>query len=193
MWKLGEPLLLSTKNYFMQSLTPEMVPDDVERWFADEEITDFTDVPLNSTRQQFQAHVRTFDNKTKWILGIWDKSNNKLIGFYRVYIEVSNSCAKTSVLIGEKDYWGRGVVIETRRRLLDVLLISLNLHKVTAKVFARNFAAIFNYKKMGFVKEGVRRQHVPGRGGVWHDIVAFGLLQDEWKEIRAAEKKKEKK
>lgn len=188
-WRVGEPLTLKSENYVMRSLEPELIPQDIDQWFADPKIMAYVNLPMNMSRQKFISYIGEFNNRSRFILGIWDRESSKLVGFYRVYINAAELCAVTSVVIGDLEYWGRGAVIETRTRLLDFLFFGFNLHKITAKVKARNFAAIFNYKKLGFVKEGVRRQHIRDGKGGWMDVVAFGLLRDEWRDIRDGEKK----
>ena len=188
-WRAGNPLTLLSENYVMRSLEPRFVPADIDQWFADPKIMQYVNMPMNMSVEAFISYLGSFNNRTKLILGIWDRKTKKLIGFYRVYINAPQLCAVTSVVIGDLDYWGRGAVVETRTKLIDFLLLDLGLHKITAKVKARNFAAVFNYKKLGFVKEGVRRQHIKDGKGGWLDVVAFGLLQDEWREIRNIAKK----
>jgi RimJ/RimL family protein N-acetyltransferase len=46
-------------------------------------------------------------------------------------------------------------------------------------VFAFNFRAIHVYEKLGFVREGLRRE-VLFMDGVYHDAVVMGLLQYEY-------------
>ncbi len=190
-WKLGQPIYLKAENYTLRSLEPGMVPDSAQSWFENEEVMKYISITLNVRLDVFKRYIRTFDNRDSWILGIWDTENRRLIGFYRVFITRYNNRAVTSVLIGETEYWGRGVVIETRIKLLDFIFFQAGIHKVTAKVMARNFSAVFNYKKLGFSKEGVRHQHIVDDKGGWMDVVLFGLLQDDWKKLRQQNQEKE--
>ena len=56
----------------------------------------------------------------------------------------------------------------------------LRLHRVGVRVFDSNEAALACYEKVGFVREGLLRQHriVGGKAG---NTVIMGLLRDEWR------------
>ena len=133
---------------------------------------------------QIKRYFARYDNKPNIALGIWVKNPSKLIGFYRIYVDRYHSCATTSVVIGDRDHWGEGVVLESRRKLLDFLFFQFRLNKVCGEVHARNAAAIFNYRKQRFTKEGVKRKQFRDRKGHWGDVVLFGMLREEWVEIR---------
>jgi UDP-4-amino-4,6-dideoxy-N-acetyl-beta-L-altrosamine N-acetyltransferase len=56
----------------------------------------------------------------------------------------------------------------------------LNLHKVCGQALDINEASIRLHRQLDFHQEGVlRQQHQID--GFYHDLVCFGLLQDEWR------------
>jgi RimJ/RimL family protein N-acetyltransferase len=55
----------------------------------------------------------------------------------------------------------------------------LNLHRVCLTVFSYNAPAIALYERLGFVREGVYREHIE-RDGQHFDMLLFGLLRREW-------------
>lgn len=79
-------------------------------------------------------------------------------------------------------------MLETRAHLLDFLFDTLKLHKVTGAVYTRNFAAVFNYKAQGFRCEGILREQEQARDGRWLDVYLFGLLEAEWRALRAKQR-----
>jgi UDP-4-amino-4,6-dideoxy-N-acetyl-beta-L-altrosamine N-acetyltransferase len=56
----------------------------------------------------------------------------------------------------------------------------LRLHKVSGRALAFNTPSIRFHERMGFVREGVLRQH-HFDGVSYHDVIAFGLLCAEWR------------
>jgi len=42
----------------------------------------------------------------------------------------------------------------------------------------------FNFKKLGFKREGIRREHFIGADGQPDDEYSYGILKDEWLEHR---------
>ncbi len=62
-----------------------------------------------------------------------------------------------SIIIGEKDAWGKGYGTEAILLLLDYAFRCLNFHRVAIGVVGFNKRAISFWKKIGFKKEGVER------------------------------------
>ncbi|KUN90417.1 GNAT family N-acetyltransferase [Streptomyces resistomycificus] len=68
--------------------------------------------------------------------------------------------------------------------LLGVLSFDwLGLHRVWAGFLPSNVAAQRAIEKAGMVREGVLR-HYGYVDGVWHDIVQYSILEDDWKAMR---------
>lgn len=180
-WKSGQPLRLETDGFVLRSMAASDVDDRFVRWFADREVMAHVALPMNLPRERLQRLVAGFDNKSSFLLRIETKPEGVPIGYYRVWCYFSYGYAKTAVVIGERDYWGRGTVLETRAPLLDFLFDDLKLHKVTGAVYTRNMASVFNYKAQGFRCEGILREQERGHDGRWRDVYLFGLLDREWR------------
>jgi len=69
------------------------------------------------------------------------------------------------------------------RAVLDYAFLELDLHKVIGEALAYNQPSIHFHKKLGFIQEGLLRQHHYD-GQHYHDVFCFGLLQPEWIEHR---------
>lgn len=71
----------------------------------------------------------------------------------------------------------------TGRRLGQAALLhvftELGFHKLCGQALAYNERSIRFHLKMGFMQEGILRQH-HFNGQQYHDVVCFGLLADEW-------------
>ncbi|MEP3247162.1 MAG: GNAT family protein [Sneathiella sp.] len=179
-WVWGTPLTLQTENYILQSLDTRDVPEDMVQWFADPEIMRYMNDPMNLDRQKLAKRFSRLDNKRVFGLVIYARDIKKPIGLMRIFVERSSAKAETSILIGNKDYWGRNVVLEVRERVIRFLFTAMKLNKITGSVRARNFPALFNYTKQGFKREGILKEQVRGREGDFEDVILFGLLQKEW-------------
>lgn len=62
---------------------------------------------------------------------------------------------------------------------LDYVFGTFELHKVCGQVLAHNAASLHLHRKLGFVEEGVLREH-QRIGETYSDLVCFGLLRREW-------------
>ncbi len=94
-------------------------------------------------------------------------------------IDWKNRVAQVGIFIGPERYRGRGYGTDAMRVLLRFIFDQMNMNKVRLEVFSFNDRAIRSYQKCGFVREGVMRQEL-FRNGRYHDIVAMGILRDEW-------------
>ena len=113
-------LYLETERFYLRPLSLDDVTPRYINWLQDKEITAWINARFNSTTpESIRAYVQRCDNITTYHLGIFVRGGIEHIGNYTIQIQAQHDTARTNVLIGEKDWWGKGVVIETRARLLD--------------------------------------------------------------------------
>lgn len=185
-WKPGQAVRIETENYFLRSLRAPDVTDRFVSWFGDHEVMEYVAMPMNLSRNKINGLISRFDNKSNFIFGVFTKESSLCIGFFRVYCNHRNRSARTAVVIGEREFWGRKVVLEARAGVLAFLFDTLSLNKVWGTVYTRNLPAVFNYKAQGFQCEGILRQEGRARDGSWRDIYRFAMLRDEWLERQKA-------
>ena len=129
--------------------------------FEDE--TRWADGQSSYTRGEYQFGVETLDG------GVFIGR----CGFIRV--DWKNRLAELGILIGDKNYRGRGFGSDAVRVLCGFGFGELNLHKIKASVFDFNAGALRAYEKCGFVREG-RLVSELFREGAYHDVIEMGLL-----------------
>ncbi len=88
-----------------------------------------------------------------------------------------------SIIIGEKDAWGKGYGTEAILLLLDYAFGYLNFHRVSVGVVGFNERAVRFYEKVGFRKEGLQRDGYY-YDHQYHDFVMMSVLEDEFRELR---------
>jgi aminoglycoside 6'-N-acetyltransferase len=76
-------------------------------------------------------------------------------------------------------YQGRGYATEAVRCVLN-RLFDAGLHKVCAECDARNLASARLLDRLGFTREGLRREHTWLKNE-WTDDMLFGLLARDWR------------
>lgn len=84
-----------------------------------------------------------------------------------------------SIAIGDPANQRRGYGADALRLAIQFAFAELNLHRVQLTVFSYNAPAIALYEKLGFVREGVYREHIQ-RDGARYDMYVYGLLRREW-------------
>ena len=185
-WQPGGLLALETTRFTLTSMLREDVTEAFVTWMADPEVM----VGLNMhrrrlTRVQAVRFVLGFDNHKRFCLGIKDKVTKSLIGFFILDCDPIQQCTETSVVIGDKNFWGKNVVMETRSCLLDFLFNHMKMVKVIGRPHGRNFSSIYNYKALGFTCEAVLRQQMKAIQGEQRlDQLVFGILKPEWQQKR---------
>jgi RimJ/RimL family protein N-acetyltransferase len=186
-WKPGQILTLKTAHYIVRSMTTDDVTPDYLAWTQDEEIMyGVNSTPGRMTMADLHKYVAQFNNRTSFHLGIFLKDSGRLIGFYSVYWEKRHNIAGTNVVIGDRSFWGKGVVLETRAAIIDFLFGRLKVNKVWGSPMARNISSVFNYKAQGFRCEGVLKRHRLSPKGEPLDQLMFGLFPEDWRKAKEA-------
>lgn len=191
-WRPGQPLRLETEHYVVRSMQHQDVCDDYLAWTKDEEImTGVNSAPATMTIDDIHKYIDRFNNKTSFHFGVFLKGTGRLIGFYSCYWERRHNLASTNVVIGDKAYWGKGAVVETRDAIIDFMFGRLKVGKIWGNPMCRNIPSVFNYKAQGFRCEAVLKRHRVSPTGERVDQFMFGLLPEDWaahKAKRAAAK-----
>ncbi len=103
-------------------------------------------------------------------------------GFFN--IDWRNRNAELGIFIGDKSCWNQGYGTEAMRLLLQFGFTTLNLHRISLRVYEDNQRAISAYKKAGFVDEGRHRQAV-FQEGQYLDVLFMSILRTEWQNMEA--------
>ncbi len=133
---------------------------------------------LEEYRQTIDGFLKAPDRVFLWL--IVDLATDRPIGWCGLLgRDASNRRATVSVLIGEKDYWGKGFGEDALRLLLTYGFRLLNLHSVELIVYENNPRAQRCYEKLGFRVVGRRRQaQIVGREMI--DVLLMDLLEEEF-------------
>lgn len=80
------------------------------------------------------------------------------------------------------DYGGHGYATEAARALLHMAFDGLGLHRVVARVDARNAPSIAVLRRLGMRQEAylVQNEWSAKAGGEWTDEIDFATLDQEW-------------
>jgi ribosomal-protein-alanine N-acetyltransferase len=81
-------------------------------------------------------------------------------------------------------YWGKGLVGEAARLLIDHVFQNYEVERVQAHCFAENTASYRVLEKLGLAAEGTHRSALFHRDRFW-DLKMFAVLRNEWKQRHA--------
>jgi [ribosomal protein S5]-alanine N-acetyltransferase len=185
---VGQPIDIETARFRLRTLKSADASARWQGWGKDPEIMGPLNAPVRDMPLDYLANYATsFDNEHRHLIGIFEKASSTHIGFFIIEIDHAHRCATFNVVIGDKAWWGKGVVNETRAALLDHFFERRGIEKALGSPLARNFPAVFNYKVQGWRHEGTLRGHrLSVADGSRLDQYQFGLLREDWRKLRKA-------
>jgi RimJ/RimL family protein N-acetyltransferase len=173
------PIIVGERVY-LRALEPIDL-DRCIKWISDAEVTTFltTRQIFNSIRErEWLDKLYTTDNEITFAICVKDGNihigNGGLHAIDRFY-----RCATLGIVIGEKEYWGKGYGTEAVRLLADFAFRTQNLNRLDLVVLDFNERARRCYKKIGFVEEGRLREKC-FKNGAYCDEIVMSILQNEW-------------
>ncbi len=130
-----------------------------------------------SSIESIQKYVQKISNNSDFIfLAIINKKDNHHIGNIKLGpINWIHRLGEIGIIIGEKNYWGKGYATESIKTLSKHAFNVLNLHKLTAGCYETNQGSLKAFKKANFEIEGIRRHH-NYFNGKYIDSVLLGLI-----------------
>ncbi|MBI5229460.1 GNAT family N-acetyltransferase [Candidatus Micrarchaeota archaeon] len=167
----------------LRPLVKKDLPNFVE-WLNDPEIAIFLEsrrrLTMKDELQWLESTHREVKKRKKVLFAIADRRSGQTIGNCELRnINALDKTAELAILIGDKNYWGKGFGSKAIKLLLEFGFSKLNLHRIWLTVHAFNKRARKAYEKAGFRKEGVLREHVL-KEGKYFDSILMGLLSREF-------------
>jgi RimJ/RimL family protein N-acetyltransferase len=151
------------------------------RWLDDEMVTTYLEMGLRPVRRKDAAAFLELANSDDAVVfAIDDLEGGRVVGTCGLYL-IQWACrrAQFNILIGERAAWDKGFGTEAARLCLDYAFDKLNLNSVQLGVNAENERALRSYEKVGYVREGVRREFIY-RNGRYYDMVVMSVLRKEY-------------
>lgn len=175
--------LVRLRGYEMSDL------DAVIKWINDEEVTQFLgsgmlSYPVSSiAEREFIEKFGRSESPTEKTFAIETLADGRFIGALGLHgIDWINRHSALGIVIGDKQYWGRGYGTDAMLVLMRLAFDKLNLHRLWLHVYDFNARAIASYERCGFKREGVlREQRFFGRK--YHDTIVMGILEAEYRAL----------
>lgn len=178
---------LISRRVYLRPFGEDDVPY-VQKWSDDSEIRKMTGEVAPMNRAEAEGWYRGLRAaKDRLWFTIVLKEGDRVIGeagLLRMFEPWR--CTDMSIIIGEKDAWGKGYGTEAGRLLLDHAFKQLGFHRVSIGVVALNERALGFWEGLGFKKEGVQRDgyHCDDQ---YSDFVMMSILEDEYKNLPVRE------
>jgi len=181
----GPPVVFETERFVLRTLSRGEAARISHPWSDDPAVMENFELRVGGwTRRAWRRRTPRTNNRTRFAFGIIPRETGRIIGFETVNLTPSG-VATLGVMIGDRDWWGRRVVVESRGAVLDFLFTKTACARAAGAVHARNLPSIANYLALGFQHEGTLRRQLLKSDGSRADSLVFGILRDEWLARRA--------
>jgi len=179
---------LKTDRFVIRTLRDTHASEVMVSWLADAELMkNVNHKPRRMSLLQLRRYISSYDQATSLLVGVFDAASEKHVGYYFIDINPTQRRATFNVVIGDRDYWGKRTVLETRAALMDYMFQHGAVEKLIGGPLARNFPAVFNYKAQGWKLEGLMKSHVLSASGTDRiDQYQFAMLKEDWQVIKSA-------
>lgn len=177
---LDSSLMLKGNIIYLRPLILKDVNENYLSWLQDNEV--MAGIATSGyTLEKLREYVKekTTSPTTSFfaicVLGSDEHIGNIKLDFHDRLANVS----ELGLLIGNKNYWGKGVGFESCNLLLKFGFDQLKLRKIYLAVYGNNTNAIRLYEKVGFRTEGILRKHVCVDGD-YHDKYLMGIFKQDF-------------
>ncbi|MHA7579178.1 GNAT family N-acetyltransferase [Paenibacillus vandeheii] len=176
------PRLMETKRIYLRPFEST----DVDGYFPglfDAEMRRLTGTQNSFTRPQVERYIENaVQDDSRLMLLIALQDNDQVIGDIALMdMHTKNRSAHIRIAIDNTEHQGKGYGSEALLLMLDYGFGICNLHRIELEVYAFNQRAIRTYEKLGFQREGVRRDAL-FYNHQYHDAIQMSILEDEFRE-----------
>ena len=192
MTELYHPFLVGASVY-LRRVERQDLETEYFQWLNDSDVVRYMSNGTfpNSLENMLAYYESSTRSQTRINLAIVTIEDGRHIGNIGLNnINWGDGTAELGHLIGVKSYWGKGVAAEAVELITGYAFDRLNLRRLTAGMHAPNVPVVILFKKLGWVQEGRRREHVL-RNNQAYDVIQFGLLRREYYERRKEEEPRE--
>lgn len=165
----GEEIVL--RPFEKRNITPSYI-----NWLNDAEVVRYSNQRFHRhTYESCLHYFKTFSNSANKFLLIQDRNSGSALGTLTIYVSQNHRVADIGIMVGDKNYWGRGIGFDAFSTAVRVLADSGEFRKITAGTLAINKGMVQVMEKAGMTLEATRRDHELV-DGVPTDIVFYAIF-----------------
>ncbi len=169
-------------RFMVRALRIQDATDRMTDWLSDPEALEVLNVPARRlTKTDIDNYIRAFDQRTHLLGGIFDRSNNMLVGILQLDIDYRLSRALVNLLIGEPAYRNLGVTTEIFIPALDYGFINYGIDVMVASVLHRHSMLARYLMKTGWKMDPKAKGQIKSAvDGTMLNVQTFTLSRGDW-------------
>jgi ribosomal-protein-alanine N-acetyltransferase len=166
----------------LRPLKAEDVDGNYANWLNDSSVTQYNShgrFPM--TTENLMIYVTSASqSKTDLILAIISKESKEHIGNISLQnINWVDRSAEIAFILGNKKFWGKGIMEEAGNLMMRHGFKSLNLWRIHCGTSSANIGMQKLAVKLKMQKEGLRRDAIFNQGQ-YFDVIEYGILSSEY-------------
>jgi ribosomal-protein-alanine N-acetyltransferase len=178
---MQKPFLVGD-NIYLRGLDEKDLEGRYIEWLNDPEVCE------NNSHHVFPYYYdnakkyieKTYNSRTELVLALVLKENDLHIGNISLQsINFINQSAEFAILLGEKQFWGKGYSKEAAKLIIKHGFMELNLNRIYCGTTAENIGMQKLALFLGMTQEGCRRE-AQYKGGRFIDMLEYGVLKKEF-------------
>ena len=177
--------ILETENLILRKFTMEDARPMFDNWASDPEVTKYLTWPAHEsiaiTEMVLRDWVSGYEraDQYKWAIVPKDGNGEPIGSIDTVRLEDHICAAEIGYCMG-KAWWGRGLMTEALKAVVDYLLGEVGMNRVSARHDPGNVGSGKVMQKAGMTYEGTLRQCDRNNLGIC-DAACYSILREEWK------------
>lgn len=151
---------IADEHVFLRLLTAEDVTPDYLAWFRDPIVTEYLDAK-NLTQEDVERYIEGgHASGLHAMYGIFDVQTQNHIGNIKIGpINWAHGTAGLVTVIGDRNYWGKGIARSAIKTAIPIAFEHLGLRKLSDGVADGNQGSLKAYTAAGFVHEATMKGH----------------------------------
>lgn len=153
---------ITTENLYLRQLSPEDITAEYISALNDQEVVRLTGARFERWDEEKVKRYVEESNRAgiSLLIGIFLKNHDKHIGNIRLFnFDKNHDRVELGIMIFDKSQWGKGYGTESLGAVEKYVFEDLGLHKICADYYSVNVGSARIFEKMGFVIEGVFKEH----------------------------------
>lgn len=147
-------------DIYLRKLELTDVTEDYLSWMNDYETVKYTESRfMQHSKESLIQFVKNANNSgNNYFFAIIDKKSGKHIGNIKIgNINSYHRFGDIGLIIGDKNFWGKGVATTAIKLCVDIAFKQLRLNRLSAGIYDLNIGSIKAFEKAGFVQESCEK------------------------------------
>ena len=182
---------LDCGDYVLRTITAEDATDRWAHWMEDAEAIEMLNAPRAAmTKDDLVAYIKSFDQRTQILIGIFEKRSGLLLGFLRNDVNFDTGQFLVSMIIGEPEYRHSGVTNAVTVPFRDYFFEELGMNAMLATALSHNKPIIHYLYATGWTLDRTIERHIKSNSDErMFDLCFFSQTKEAWRAWKKAKGK----